>query len=304
MSHMKLNPQEVNYVITHGNCPDGWGAAWCVWRDNPNCEFFHASYGSTKLPEVDGKNVLMVDFSYKEPEYINELNERANKMLILDHHKTAVENLDGKIDCDYVFDMNRSGARMAWDWMNPGYDAPFMIKCIEDRDIWKWEIPNSKSFLAVMDSWELSFENLEWINDLEMEPDQLEAFMGEGRAILRFKKKLVDVAAKHSVPATIHAPDGSTFNAMTVNDSCRMVVSDLCHQLVKTNIHDFKISAAWSTDISSGMTLVSLRSEGETDVSAIAKLFGGGGHRNAAGFETQRSPREVFVPILKEEFVL
>ena len=29
---------------------------------------------------------------------------------------------------------------------------------------------------------------------------------------------------------------------------------------------------------------VSLRSNGDYDVSAIAKCFGGGGHRNAAGF--------------------
>lgn len=296
-----MKPEDVNYVITHANCPDGWGSAWTVWRDNPNCEFFFASYGSDKMPDVKGKNVLMADFSYKDPDFINELADEANDMLILDHHKTAVENLEGKIDCDYEFDMSRSGARMVWDWMNPGYEAPFMIKCIEDRDIWNWEIPNSKEFLATMDSYELSFENLEWINDLEKNRDQLEAFMGEGRAIIRFKKKLIDISAKHAVPATIHAPDGSTYKSMTVNDSCRMLASDLCHQLVKTNIYDFKIAAAWSTDIYSGMTLVSLRSEGETDVSVIAKLFGGGGHRNAAGFETPQNPREIFVPIIPEE---
>jgi nanoRNase/pAp phosphatase (c-di-AMP/oligoRNAs hydrolase) len=30
-----------------------------------------------------------------------------------------------------------------------------------------------------------------------------------------------------------------------------------------------------------------LRSNGDYDVSAIAKAFGGGGHKNAAGFEVQ-----------------
>lgn len=34
-----------------------------------------------------------------------------------------------------------------------------------------------------------------------------------------------------------------------------------------------------------GHTKVSLRSTGQTDVSALAQQFGGGGHRNAAGFE-------------------
>jgi hypothetical protein len=296
-----MQPHEINYVIAHSNCPDGWGAAWCVWRDNPNCKFFFASYGSEKLPEVDGKNVLMVDFAYKDPNFINELNRRANKMLILDHHKTAVENLDGKIDCDYVFDMGRSGARMAWDFMNPGYEAPFMIRCIEDRDIWKWNVHNSKEFLASMDSWELSFENLDWINDLDGSESQLQAFMGEGRAILRFKKKLVEIAAKKAVPVRILAPDGSEYNAMSVNDSSPVIVSDLCHHLLRTNIHGFDIAIAWSMFIDSGKSIVSLRSEGETDVSAIAKLFGGGGHKNAAGFETLQNPRSIFIPIPFEE---
>jgi nanoRNase/pAp phosphatase (c-di-AMP/oligoRNAs hydrolase) len=33
------------------------------------------------------------------------------------------------------------------------------------------------------------------------------------------------------------------------------------------------------------MAKCSLRSNGDYDVSAIAKAFGGGGHRNAAGFQ-------------------
>ena len=39
----------------------------------------------------------------------------------------------------------------------------------------------------------------------------------------------------------------------------------------------------WYVD-SAGKVRVSLRSEGDYDVSGIAKRYGGGGHKNAAGF--------------------
>ena len=300
---MRLLPEEINYVITHGNCPDGWGAAWTVWRDNPNCEYFFAHYGSDKIPEVEGKNVLMVDFAYKDPDFMNELARKANNMLLLDHHKTAVDNLYGKINFDYEFDMSRSGARMAWDFMNPGKNPPFLIQCIEDRDIWKWNIQNSREFLAAMDSYSLSFENFEWISNLE-EGHELDSFIKEGMAILRFQKKLVEISAKRAVPTKIVCPDGSEYNAMTVNDSCRVIVSDVCHHIVRTNIHDFDIGAAWWTDLRTGMTLVSLRSEGDTDVAALAQLFGGGGHKNAAGFETSQNPKEIFHTIMTENVII
>jgi len=63
-------------------------------------------------------------------------------------------------------------------------------------------------------------------------------------------------------------------------------------------VRTVKISAIFR-DIGGGFWKASLRSKGNVDVAKIAELYGGGGHRNAAGFKTRGSLKAV-----KENFLL
>jgi len=84
-----------------------------------------------------------------------ELNEVANNLLVIDHHKTAMKELEG---LDYVvFDLDSSGVTLTWQVFNPGVNIPSILLYIEDRDLWKWELPDSK---------EIS-EGLRYVNDQE-----------------------------------------------------------------------------------------------------------------------------------------
>lgn len=47
-------------------------------------------------------------------------------------------------------------------------------------------------------------------------------------------------------------------------------------------------------------TAVNLRAKNSVDVSKIAKHFGGGGHKNAAGFKTKQSPRQIHKKLINE----
>ena len=60
------------------------------------------------------------------------------------------------------------------------------------------------------------------------------------------------------------------------------LTSDVGHELANQS---GTFGLCWSMT-KDGAVACSLRSNGEYDVSAIAKLYGGGGHKNAAGFET------------------
>lgn len=118
--------------IYHGNCFDGFTAAWAVWkRFGNNVDFFEGHYG-VEPPDVTGRDVIIVDFSYKRP-VLMEMAKVARTIFVLDHHKTAAEDLDGflsarsyepddlikaaEFDATYPirvnFDMNRSGSRAA-----------------------------------------------------------------------------------------------------------------------------------------------------------------------------------------------
>jgi hypothetical protein len=77
-------------VIYHDNCADGFGAAWACWMRWRNaCQYVPASYGQAPpYAEVAGKNVLIVDFSYRRS-VLEEIGGQAASVVILDHHKTA-----------------------------------------------------------------------------------------------------------------------------------------------------------------------------------------------------------------------
>jgi oligoribonuclease NrnB/cAMP/cGMP phosphodiesterase (DHH superfamily) len=67
-----------------------------------------------------------------------------------------------------------------------------------------------------------------------------------------------------------------------INCSNYDIVSDLCHQMLE-EYPDYPIVASWLRGKSS--ISYSLRSQPDFDCSEIAKLYGGGGHKNSAGFK-------------------
>jgi len=290
-----LRPEDVNLIIAHKNCPDGFGAAWSAWTmHGNNIEYFYASYkgeiNPDDIPDVTGKNVLMVDFAYPDIDLMNELNKKANKMLLLDHHKSARDKLEGKIDCDHIFDMNRSGARMAWDYFFPGSIPPLLIQYIEDRDIWKWELPNAREFLACLDSYPQKFEIYEKIS--QMTTEEISHFISQGRAICRYHNTLVKRTAKSAVGGYLLTPDGEKHKCFIVNCPSKGIVSDVGHTLA----HDDVIGFMWGYSHDENHYFGSLRSVGDKDVSAIAEQFGGGGHKNASGLSYNGDIRDIFVP--------
>jgi oligoribonuclease NrnB/cAMP/cGMP phosphodiesterase (DHH superfamily) len=123
--------------IYHGGCDDGFGAAYAVWKKfGYEVEYYPATHGGP-IPDVNDRDVIMVDFSYKR-NVLLQLIGKCKSMVILDHHKTAEADLDGLEDpkLTLVFDMQRSGATIAWDHFHPDTPRPVLIRYVEDRDLW------------------------------------------------------------------------------------------------------------------------------------------------------------------------
>ena len=294
-----LSPKDVDLVIAHGQCPDGFGAAWSAWSmHGDEIEYYFPVHKReidiSEVPDVTGKNVLMVDFAYSNIDFMNELNQKANNMLVLDHHKQNRDDLEGKIDCDHIFDMNRSGARMAWDFFYPGLEPPLLIKYIEDGDLWRWKHAGSRDFLAAMNSYPQTFENYEWISLLH--GNSLTNFFNEGAAIRRYRDNVVAKMVEMAVPGDFITPDGQRHLCFAVNCPSKDIVSDVGNKLAYHNI----ISFMWGYEHGEKEYFASLRSVGEIDVAAIAKQFGGGGHLNASGFSFSGQISDVFLPYDKK----
>ena len=277
---MTFNKDNINLVIYHRGCTDGFGSAFVVWKYfcncNKNIQYISASYNEDP-PDVRGKNVLICDFSYKYNILLNMI-EQANSLYIIDHHISAQQDLKN-IDNKYkLFDMNHCGAYLTWIYFFPNQEIPDLIKLIEDRDLWKHEMPNTHEFFARFKN--LSF-NFNVYNSL-LDKKNLEKVIEEGTIIYDYDTIIIKRLAKHSACKFTKLSDDNYYNIAYLNSN--VYKSDLGNYLVEQENPKCDFAVIYNYDDKTNKTWFSLRSSDQkVDVSYIAKLFGGGGHRNASG---------------------
>src|SRR6478735_6580187 len=131
--------------IYHGNCADGFTSAWVVKKIHPNTDF-HAGFYRESPPDVTGKIVYIVDFSY-ERNVMEEIVSKAFKVIHIDHHDTAIRAMadfeSAKFEKFYSPENTESGAMLTWKYFYPGIEVPDIIKHVDDRDRWKFYLPGT-----------------------------------------------------------------------------------------------------------------------------------------------------------------
>jgi hypothetical protein len=259
------------YVLYHGYCADGFGGAWAAWRALGNtAEYVPVQYGDPAPELPDGARVYLVDFSYKR-EATLALAARTS-LTILDHHKTAEGELAG---LDFAtFDMNKSGAMLAWEHFHPRRPAPLLIEYVQDRDIWRWALPDSREVSAAL--WSYPMEFSVWTTFAERLENRTLSVVNEGAAILRYMQQQTEMICSQARQQQLGEHTVPVVNATSL-------WSEVGEELIR-RFPEAPFAAAYYEN-AHGLRKWSLRSRGEFDVSAVAKQFGGGGHRNAAGFE-------------------
>ena len=260
-------------VLYHGRCPDGFGAAFAAWLVlGDEAQYIPCSYGD-EPPDVTAKRVFILDFSF-EHDVMLRLESQAAELRLLDHHKTAQTKLHFfKCRCGGVhFDLGRSGAQLAWDYFHPGKAVPDLISHIQDRDLWKWEIPGSADYLAALDA--EGFDYQAWLRLIQMTSSQKEQFVERGRAMNDKFKSLCSAIEDTAFEVQLQGVDGLLVNAPAEFSS------DVGNMLA-TRSRTFGMVV----QIQSPKTLkVSLRSNAPFDVEAMALKMGGGGHPQASSF--------------------
>lgn len=288
--------------IYHFPCDDGFGAAWAVHQKWGEAIDYRPSNYGQPVPDdgIDGKNVLVADFSFK-PNVLRAMGKRARSIVILDHHKSAAEDLAdfpvnmvgarfdaiertlNKVSGDDTnividFDMDRSGAMMTWQFCFPEQKPPQLVRHLQDRDLWKMEMEQTRCLSLLLRSYPFDFEV--W-SDIARALDDIGGDRGlvlaEAHAIERFyDQKLAEMLP------TVTLKTIGQWEGVPVAHAPYAFASDLAHEMLKAH-PDAPFAAVVVNAY--GARTYSLRSEdGRQDVSEVARTFGGGGHRNAAGF--------------------
>jgi oligoribonuclease NrnB/cAMP/cGMP phosphodiesterase (DHH superfamily) len=255
------------YILYHFPCQDGFGAAYAAWKKfGDQAVYQGVSYGKP-IPElIEPKEVYIVDFSYPKDELVA-LAEKC-KVVVLDHHKSAEEQLSGLEFAQ--FDMYRSGAGMAWDYFHGKDSRPWFINYIEDRDLWLHKMPNAHEIAAALFSYPMDFNLWDSFNQ--------EVLLTEGKAILRYKTIITnEMTTAHRLV------DFLEFKQVPVVNASSSLVSDVGEVLNQK--YPTSPFCAIYYDTKDGKRKWSLRSTyQQVDVAEVAGRFGGGGHRNASGF--------------------
>lgn len=265
-------------VIYHARCPDGFGAALAAWLFyEGRAEFLPCDHGDARavedLPQLDGRAVYILDFSFA-PDLLREIERRAAKLVLLDHHKSAAEKLTGfACRCGVVhFDMQRSGARLAWDYFQADRSTPALVRYIEDRDLWNWAYPESAGFLAALDMEPMDFER--WAEIASYDEAQLADFMSRGQAMDEKFRKLAQDMAVNAEPIVFQGHAGLMLNAPGAFHS---LLGDILSR------QSGSYALLW-TAAKGGVVKVGLRSQKGFDCIPLAESMGGGGHAQACGF--------------------
>lgn len=274
-------------VIYHGSCADGFTAAWCMRKLYGDTADYVAGFYQTDPPDVTGRDVYLVDFSYKRP-VVEKMLSVANSVTLIDHHKSAIEDLAGLKDIyDNFFpftSLEKSGARLAWEFCFGDKEPPYVLKHVEARDLWKF-LPGTREVTATVFSYEYTFENWDVLMGMEGTTAQT-VLLVQGESIERKHHK--DVAELNK--ACAFRMDIGGYNVPVVNVPYTYG-SDAANKLCQDEPF-----AAYFYFKPNGVEFGLRSSEKGLDVSAIAVLYSGGGHRNASGF---RVPFEKFTEMME-----
>ena len=259
-------------VIYHGECPDGFSAAWVAWKKfSDNADYFGANHGESIPDGLTNKEIYILDFSFPK-EIMAEVVKNNKKVVVIDHHKSAEESV--KMAHEYVYEMDRSGAVLAWQYFYPDLSVPWLLRYIGDRDIWKLELPDTFAMGLMLDTFDKNFETWGKLAEKLEDENARRKYIEQGKLIQKYEDKVIeDIVSSNKEIVVFEGHEIYAVNAP------HFFASQMGNFLCKEK-PPLVIVWHWSE----GKIAVSLRSDGSVDVSEIAKKYGGGGHKGAAGF--------------------
>ena len=261
-------------IIYHANCADGMTAAWIAKKKHPDAELYPAQYGDPP-PDVFGRLVFVLDFSYPRKAMLEMAN--GAELRVIDHHKTAAGDCANLPFC--TFDMEKSGARLAWDHFHTKWDlSPQMVDYIEDSDLWRFQLPRSREVRAFVQSFPFTMEA--WDELMSVPIDRARDIGGH---LVSFRNQQIEsyiLAHAKTVDWTVEF--GTTLSVVVLQTP--VFISDACHMALERFTGADFACAIFRNGNGKWVHSLRSRSGSDIDVSAIAKAHGGGGHKHSAGF--------------------
>jgi len=260
--------------LFHKNCLDGAGAAAVVNRVVPDCDFLPVQYGE-ELPQVDGRTVYLVDFGYPLAA-MRALRAQASRVVWIDHHASQVE-VHRQLGWGHL-DLEESGATLTWKVLCPLLPPPPVLAYIRDKDLWRWQLPDSRAINAGLDQrFRMSFRGV-----LEADLAEMAAIGGPLLDKLAARVRSAVTAGTEMLDA--FGLPGVRALAVPCNQDQNDVGDHICLPVAQGGL-GYDLAVIYYFKKQTRKWIHSLRSS-KVDCAAVAAKLGGGGHPASAAFLT------------------
>lgn len=288
-------------LIYYHDDNDGYCAAAvagnCYDRNEFAIKFVAINYGKESWNKEEigaAEKVWLLDFtSDKMDEFVKVCG---SKLTWIDHHKTAIEKfpeLWNSSNIPGIRSIEKAACVLTWEYAHPEtLSPPAAVAYIGDKDMWRFEYAETRAFSAGFSLMVKTPEDPVWEVLLGSGPeceDTVNKMISIGELLLESQNYKLQKAFERGVDCIFH-----NWRARLVNTTGS--ISELGEFIYRKPEYDIAIMWQAVED----MVVFSLRSDSgnpdSPDCAEIAQQYGGGGHRNAAGFQKKNMdfPRLLF----------
>lgn len=264
--------------IYHKNCTDGTAAAAILLRKFPDIKLFPLVHSHTEddLEHIhrvagEGGEIYFVDFAAGVEEFL----DKGHDIIVLDHHIGIKEKMEKLADenkkLTYIFNNDKSGASLAWSYFFGNEKEPEIIKYIEDSDLWTGNYGDDTKYVT------------NYLSMFTNSPEQMLKFIESDITEIKEKGEIIAQYADNQIDRLTESIQEIKLRIgefIIPAYNITIYESSVGNKLSK--IHD---KAVAMFTIKGDSVNFSFRGEDDNNPTALelAKLIGGGGHKNAAG---------------------
>ena len=273
-------------IINHSKDVDGWVSGAICKLKYPGAKIIQWDY-KDDVPDLEqfrGEEIIMTDVTFPLNKTV-ELISISKELTIIDHHISFYKDFNS-LDVEYLKNINyfykdkKSAAELTWEYLFPGKLIPYAITLIGRYDTWRqnegdWEnetLPFKYYCYSVMNSYDT-------VPDYIFEYEDLVDCIIVGKYIMNSETLLNEIITKDN---SFEKEVFGGLRALCINHY------PFSSEVLKSKYDESKYDIMIGFAFTGKKWAVSLRStKDEVDCSVIAKQRGGGGHKAAAGFESQ-----------------
>lgn len=280
----RLNSEKI-IGIYHNRDLDGFASGAIIKLMYPSAEMFGYDYGQDFPQNIYGKHIIMADISIPMKQMLDLTVLNGNNLTWIDHHISAINDYNEFVVsngnfCNAILQDGIAACEGTWNHLFPDKKMPLAIKLLGEYDTWRnndkerW----NNEILPFQYGMRFRCNSVDSFPKQLLEDDKLiDTIISEGKIILMYQSQIDTLLCKNSS----FELEFNGLRAICLNGGSN---SGSFISVYDENKHDIMIPFRYSRN----KWVISLyTTKDNIDCSVIAKTYGGGGHKKAAGFQVK-----------------